>query len=117
MDLLETFQPLPDATDDLMSSGASCSPELAEVHRMVEERRTTPQWKEIDRFEQIAAELPQQRCPLKFLTTPGMLTRVIFMAAGTRLTSKIHLFEHPFVIASGAADVWTLETGWVRLRA
>jgi hypothetical protein len=74
-------------------------------------------WQEIDAFEAQAATLPQVELPLRHVFTPGLYTRQIFMPAGTLLTSRIHLFEHPFVIAAGVVSVWGDETGWQTYRA
>ncbi len=90
---------------------------VAHAESLIAERRYTPEWQAINGWEKMAAELPQQLCPLDHVFTPGLYTRIIFMPAGTKLTSKIHLFEHPYIIASGVVSVWTLEAGWVTLRA
>lgn len=84
---------------------------------LVQSRRSTPEWAEIDFWERVFARFPQQACPLRNLFTPGMCVRVLTMPSGTTLTSKIHMVEHPFVIVSGVAKVWTLESGWVEYRA
>lgn len=118
-DLLDTIQSLPDASDDLMAAGASvdCVLQRTSIERLIEGRRETPEWKRIDQFEQIAARLKQERCPLDFVVTPGLLSRVIFMPKGAIITSKIHLHDSPFFILSGAAMVWTIETSWELFRA
>lgn len=84
---------------------------------LVEQRRDSPEWQQINRWEQEAALQPQILCPLDHVFTPGLYTRIIRMPAGTKLTSKIHLFEHPYIIAAGVVRVWTLEGGWVTLQA
>lgn len=80
-------------------------------------RLTSPGWQEIDAFEAQAATLPQIELPVRHVFTPGLYTRQIFMPAGTLLTSRIHLFEHPFIIAAGVVSVWGDETGWQTYRA
>jgi hypothetical protein len=49
--------------------------------------------------------------PVKHRFTPGMYIREIFMPAGSILTSKIHKTEHPFVVAMGAALVYSDNDG------
>lgn len=83
----------------------------------VASRINTAKWAEIDAFEMKAAEMPQVELPVKHTFTPGLYTRQISMPAGTLLTSRIHLFEHPFVIAAGCVSVWDDETGWKTFRA
>ena len=83
----------------------------------VASRLDSPGWQEIDAFEAQAAGLPQVELPVRHLFTPGLYTRQIFMPAGTLLTSRIHLFEHPFIIAAGIVSVWGDETGWQTYRA
>lgn len=63
------------------------------------------------------AGLPQKLCPLQHIFTPGLYTRTIFMPAGTLLTSRIHLYEHPFVISQGVVEVRDDDGGWQSLRA
>lgn len=84
---------------------------------LAESRIESPEWQEINRAEQIMAALPQQHLPLKHVFTPGLYTRQIFMPAGTLLTSRIHLFEHPFIISAGVVSVWGDERGWETLQA
>ncbi len=84
---------------------------------LVESRADSPEWQEINRAEQVLAALPQQLCPLKHVFTPGLYTRQILMPAGTLLTSRIHLFEHPFIISAGVVSVWGDERGWETLQA
>lgn len=55
--------------------------------------------------------------PVDHLFTPGLYTRIIQMAAGSMITSKIHKTEHPFVILKGKVSVWTKEAGVVTLEA
>lgn len=49
--------------------------------------------------------LPAVEAPTECIFTPGMMTRKIFMAAGTRHRSKIHKTRNQFVILQGAALV------------
>jgi hypothetical protein len=55
--------------------------------------------------------------PLIHRFTPGLYIREIFMPAGSVLTSRIHKFEHPFVISQGVISVWSLNEGTVRYKA
>lgn len=43
---------------------------------------------------------------LKHTFTQGLYTREIFMPAGALVVSRIHLFEHPFVISKGSVSVY-----------
>ena len=91
---------------------------------LVEQRKESAGWKEINDAEQQMALLPQIEMPLRNFFTPipqvpGMFlyTREITMPAGTLLPSRIHLFEHPFVITKGLVSVWDDVQGWQHLRA
>lgn len=84
---------------------------------VVAERIGTPAWEQINRLEQAMAQLPQQVCPLTHTFTPGLYTRTILMPAGTKLTSRIHLHEHPFVISKGTVRVRDGDGDWVTLYA
>lgn len=83
----------------------------------VQSRLGSAAWQEIDRAEEVMRKFPQQEMPLRHVFTPGLYTREITMPAGTLLTSRIHLFEHPFVISKGAVSVWSDEHGWERFQA
>lgn len=71
----------------------------------------------IDALEQQMIQQPAVRCVLKHLFTPGLYTRTIYMPANTLVTSRIHRYEHTFVISKGVVSVWIDGTGWVLLRA
>jgi hypothetical protein len=90
---------------------------VSEGERVVAERMQSPEWEAINQWEKEAATLPQQLCPLTHIFTPGLYTRQIFMPKGTRLTSRIHLYEHPFFIMMGVVSVWDATTGWTLIRA
>jgi hypothetical protein len=51
------------------------------------------------------ARLPPTEAPVDCVFTPGIMTRKIFMAAGSRHLSKVHKTRHQFVILQGAALV------------
>lgn len=87
------------------------------VPACVAERIGTKAWREMDRLDQAMALLPQQLCPLTHTFTPGLYTRTILMPAGTKLTSRIHMFEHPFVISKGVVRVRDGDGEWVTLSA
>jgi hypothetical protein len=59
----------------------------------------------IDDVKQELASLPPTEAPVECTFTPGLMTRRIFMAAGSRILSKIHKTRHQFVILQGAALV------------
>jgi len=72
----------------------------------------------LDEAESImAASAPVIDFPVEHLFTPGLYTRVIFMPAGSLLTSKIHKTQHPFTIMKGRVSVWTKEQGIQHLEA
>ena len=90
---------------------------IVDAERLIAERRESRAWKVIDDFEAKAALLPQEPCPIDHVFTPGLYTRIIHMRAGSLITSKIHLYEHPYVVAQGSASVWDIDTGWHFIRA
>jgi hypothetical protein len=47
----------------------------------------------------------------------GMYVREIFMPARTYALSKIHKTQHPYVVLSGRASVWTADKGMVEITA
>lgn len=87
------------------------------VKALVESRMGSSAWKQIDEAEDVMMQMVQPVCPLQHVFTPHLYTRVILMPKDTLLTSRIHLFEHPFFILEGVVSVWGDETGWVTLRA
>jgi hypothetical protein len=87
------------------------------VPACVAERSSSKAWQQINDLEQAMAQLPQQVCPLTHTFTPGLYTRTILMPAGTKLTSRIHLYEHPFVISQGIVRVRDGDSDWVTLTA
>jgi hypothetical protein len=60
----------------------------------------------IDVVESMIASYPQVECPLVHRFTNNMYIREIFVPAGTLLTSKVHKFEHPFVLSKGTITIW-----------
>ena len=63
--------------------------------------------------EAIVRQLPPVDFPVQHKFPPGMYVREIFMPAGSVLTSRIHKFEHPFVVSKGVISVWSLNEGTV----
>lgn len=57
---------------------------------------------EIDR--EISA-MPPSEAPVVCRFTPGLMSRQIFMAAGSAHRSKIHLTEHQFIVSQGSCFV------------
>lgn len=51
-------------------------------------------------------QYPEADMPLKHFFTPHLYIRQIFMPAGTLVLSRIHKYEHPFVISLGKVTVW-----------
>ena len=84
---------------------------------LVQSRQGSKEWKQIDDLDVWLATLPQAEFRTRHLFTPGLCTREIFMPAGTLLTSRIHLFEHPFVLSLGVVSAWSNEHGWETFRA
>jgi hypothetical protein len=44
--------------------------------------------------------------PLTHMFTPGLYTRQIFMPADTVCITRIHLYEHPFVVSKGRVSIY-----------
>jgi hypothetical protein len=55
--------------------------------------------------------------PLNHVFVPGMYIREIFMRAGSKLTSKIHKYSHPYFVMKGSANVWVDGLGWQLITA
>ena len=64
----------------------------------------------IDNFEPAEAELDHVFCK-------GMYVRHCLMPSGMRVTSKIHMEEHPYFVMSGIAEVWIDGVGWQTIKA
>lgn len=79
-------------------------------------------WTDIDRLEVAMAQRPPADLPTHHVFTKaapggGLYTRVIYMPAGSRLTSKIHKTEHPFFILQGRVTVFDDDNGTLELCA
>ena len=55
--------------------------------------------------------------PLRHFFTPGLYIREVFIPKGTKVITKIHKTEHPFVISMGRVSVWTPATGVLHYEA
>lgn len=73
-------------------------------------------WGKLNQIERMIAECPQIDCPLEHVFTPNLYSRKITMPAGSLITSRIHRFEHPFVILRGKVAVWN-DGDWEVLEA
>jgi hypothetical protein len=73
--------------------------------------------KTTDELELMLGQLPQVECPLIHIFTPGLYTRQIFMPADSLIISKIHKFEHPFVVSKGIVWVRVNDDEWERIEA
>lgn len=78
---------------------------------------TRQQHAKIDALEASMRHMEPCVAPVDHIFTPGLYTRVIDMAPGSLITSKIHRTEHVFAILSGKAAVWDGENGVQILRA
>jgi hypothetical protein len=63
------------------------------------------EWNDYHRFEAEVASRPRVESPVENTFTPGLMTRRIFMSAGTVILSKKHGTEHQFVVLQGACLV------------
>lgn len=86
------------------------------VERLIAERSKSEEWRKLNRIEQVLAEYPQQEMPLHHVFTPHLYSRSILIPADTFATTRIHLFDHPFVISAGIVSVWN-DGAWERLCA
>ncbi len=62
-------------------------------------------------------QLPQIDLPLVHRFTPGLYCREIFMPKGSVVISRVHKFEHPFVVSKGKVSVWCENDGWIFIEA
>jgi len=85
-----------------------------EVAVTPEEFLSRPDQQMIDDLEARLIQFPQVDLKVVHRFTPGLYIRETHAPAGMIFTSKIHLKEHPFVIAKGVCHVWMDGSGWVR---
>lgn len=55
---------------------------------------------------------PKGDFPLNHSFGDQLYVREIFMAAGSKLTSRIHTKRHPFFVMQGRVNVWQDGKGW-----
>lgn len=90
--------------------------------QVIASRASSAEWQKINALEQQLAGQPQVEMPLDH-TLPadglgGWYLRSICIPRGTLATTRIHLFEHPFVISAGRVSVWNeAERRWQRFQA
>lgn len=73
-----------------------------------------------DRIDELEAEIMNLQpidCPVTHHFTKDTYVRQVFMPAGSLITSKIHLTEHPYFILQGTAHVKIDEGEWEILTA
>lgn len=70
-----------------------------------QETRLAGEARDYQDFASKLMAMPETDAPTKCVFTPGLMTRSIFMKAGSAHLSKIHNTEHQFVILQGAALV------------
>jgi len=90
-------------------------PQILEMTQQ-ETKRLTESFERLDRAEVILAQMPQVECPVSHSFTPGLYQRTFKVPAGTIVTSKIHMTEHPYVMTEGLMLVW-IEGKAVTVRA
>lgn len=59
----------------------------------------------------LVRNFPPAPLKLRHQFTPGMYIRTLIMPAGSLVTSKIHLTEHPWVLTRGRLTIFNEETG------
>lgn len=84
---------------------------------MTNDRMTNGAEARVNAIHHLCTQLPPADCRLTHRFTPGMYAREFFMPAGTLVVSARHKTEHPFVVLSGRAAVWTEEGGVTILTA
>ena len=67
----------------------------------------TPACDRYDQLEVMLLRMPQAKIKLVHRFTPGLYIREWQCPAGTMVTTRIHLTEHPFIISKGRGKVWT----------
>jgi hypothetical protein len=82
------------------------------IEALIAQHAESEGWKKLNQIERALAELPQVELPLLHTFTPKLYSRSIVIPAGTLCTTRIHLFEHPFVVSAGCVSVWNDEAGW-----
>lgn len=83
-----------------------------EVIEYVETAFVGGAWADINALERKLVLEKQPKYELYHDRTPGLYIRRVVIPAGTLLTTRIHKFQHPFVITRGVVWVWQKETDW-----
>lgn len=71
----------------------------------------------IDELELAMQEYDPVDCQLTHTFTENVYTRIIFMKAGTLITSRVHKTRHQFAILAGTVLVKIKDGEWQRLSA
>lgn len=72
---------------------------------------------ELDKLFLKLKTYPEADMPLTHIFTPGLYTRQIFMPGGSMVISRIHKFEHPFLVSKGRVTVWHSDGSHVMIQA
>lgn len=59
----------------------------------------------INEIDQVISAMPPIESPVNCRFTPGLMSREIFMPAGSAYRSKIHNTEHQFIVSQGSCFV------------
>jgi hypothetical protein len=70
----------------------------------------------IDKIEDILRGIGEITLPVEHVFTPGLVSRKIVVPAGKLVTTKIHKFEHQYVMVSGEASIWLDGVGVRRVK-
>lgn len=89
------------------------------VVRAIEKARLEEYHRKVDELEAGLSQFEQIEVPTKhrFLSNPGMYIREATAPAGSILTSKEHLTDHPFVMLSGEQSILEPDGTWKRITA
>ena len=90
-----------------------------DVVRAIEKARLEEYHRKVDELEAGLSQFEQIEVPTKhrFLSNPGMYIREATAPAGSILTSKEHLTDHPFVMLSGEQSILEPDGTWKRIAA
>jgi hypothetical protein len=89
------------------------------VVRAIEKARLEEYHRKVDELEAGLSQFKQIEVPTthRFLSNPGMYIREATAPAGSILTSKEHLTDHPFVMLSGEQSILEPDGTWKRVAA
>lgn len=91
--------------------------QIAIERARVEERLGSAPWQKLEELEAQLEAMPQVEVRQHHVFTTGLYLREVYIPAGTLLTTRIHLTEHPYIISAGTVSVWTEEDDAVTLHA